>query len=215
MQLGTIILAGMCGVVGLVAGRASAPAPPIVVASAPPPPPRAAPVIAALGVAAPDPEPAADDTGANEHDDSDGTDVAAVLATLNEQAAALPTKQAVLGRVTGWHDHEPAIAATVVATGPNLEGERVVITDEHGDYQIIGLPPGYYTITIYYLDNTFVRADIASREIESTHLDIALSAPPPPEDYIPPVVEPEQDVTIVDGVGITFSGSVALDDGFM
>jgi hypothetical protein len=173
----------------------------------------------------PDPAPIVED---NEHDDgdADGTDVAAVLATLNERAAARPTKQAVLGRITDGHG-EPAVAATVVATSPNLEGERVVLTDEHGDYEVFALPPGFYTITIYYLDNTFVRTDVASREIEATHFDIALSEPAPHEDSVPPVVEPEQGMTIINGeppfdlddvetsTGITFSGTVALENGLV
>jgi Carboxypeptidase regulatory-like domain len=213
MQLGTIVLAGVCGVVGLVAGRASAPTGPIIIAAAPPP---VAPVI----VVAPIPV-VGDPERADEIDDGDGTDVAEVLATLNERASATPTPAGeVLGRITDWHD-EPAVGCTVVAVSPNLAGEQVVITDEHGDYDITKLPPGYYSLTMYYNDNTFVRTDIALREIEPTHFDIALSSPSTREHYSPPAVEPEQEIVIISGVAptdldtdITFSGSVALENGF-
>jgi Carboxypeptidase regulatory-like domain len=218
MQLGTIVLAGVCGVVGLVAGRASAPTGPIIIAAAPPP---VAPVI----VVAPTPAVEDPERADNETDDGDGTDVAEVLATLNEQATATPTPAGeVLGRITDWHD-EPAVGCTVVAMSPNLVGEQVVITDEHGDYDITKLPPGYYSLTMYYNDNTFVRTDIAMREIEPTHFDVALS-PPPRDDYRPPEPE-EQEIVIISGVAptdlddvqaistaITFSGSVALENGF-
>jgi hypothetical protein len=223
MQLGTLILAGVCGAVGLVAGRASAPTAPIVITATPL---RVAPVIVVAPtpeVVTPDGEPAA-----NENDDADGTDVAAVLATLNEQAAAATKpKGVVLGRVTDSHD-ESAVGCTVVAVSPSLVGEQVVITDEHGDYEITGLPPGYYSLTMYYNDNTYVRSDIALREVEPTHFDTVLTSPSPREEFVPPVVDPEGIETIT-GVApapptgpndvITISGSVALEnrlvDGFM
>jgi Carboxypeptidase regulatory-like domain len=200
MQLGTIILAGVCGVVGLVAGRASAPPRPIIIAAAPP---AVAPVIVVaptrvVGDPEPDPEPAD-----NKLDDGDGTDVAAVLATLNEQATAPPTPAGeVRGRITDWHD-EPAVGCTVVAVSPNLVGEQVVITDEHGDYDITKLPPGYYELTMYYDDHMFTRTDIALREIEATHLDVALNRPPSRD------LAPQIEDIVVDGV--TFSG---LENGF-
>ena len=52
--------------------------------------------------------------------------------------------------------NETAVGATVVATSPALQGEQVVITDENGQYFITSLPPGMYTLTVYYNDSTFV-----------------------------------------------------------
>ncbi len=55
---------------------------------------------------------------------------------------------------------EPAAGATVVATSPALQGEQVVITDETGQYFITSLPPGIYTLTVYYNDATFSRGNV-------------------------------------------------------
>ncbi len=55
---------------------------------------------------------------------------------------------------------EAAIGATVVATSPALQGEQVVITDENGAYFITSLPPGVYTLTVYYNDATFSRGNV-------------------------------------------------------
>jgi hypothetical protein len=53
------------------------------------------------------------------------------------------------GTLTDAHG-EPAIGATVVATGRALVGEQVAISDESGAYQIGALPPGRYELTVYY-----------------------------------------------------------------
>jgi outer membrane receptor protein involved in Fe transport len=55
---------------------------------------------------------------------------------------------------------EVAVGATVVATSPSLVGEQVVITDENGAYFITSLPPGVYTLTIYYNDKPFSRGNV-------------------------------------------------------
>jgi hypothetical protein len=54
----------------------------------------------------------------------------------------------------------PAVGATVVATSPALQGEQVVITDENGQYFVSALPPGVYTLTVYYNDQTFSRGNV-------------------------------------------------------
>jgi hypothetical protein len=198
MQVGTLVIAGMCGMVGLVAGRASAPAAPIVIASAP----RVAPTV----LVAPTPVVAhevADDVVADVEpadDEGDGTDLAAVLANLHDQAASRPDRLAVLGRVTDPFD-QPVPGCTVIVAGPNLESTQTAITDEHGNYRIVGVPAGYYTVTFYFADQTIERTDVASREIEATQLDLLLDPnahPPPP----PPIYyEPEQEGFTVDYEG--------------
>jgi len=55
---------------------------------------------------------------------------------------------------------EAAVGATVVATSPALVGEQVVITDETGQYFITSLPPGIYTLTIYYNNQPFSRPNV-------------------------------------------------------
>ncbi|HWU91095.1 MAG TPA: carboxypeptidase regulatory-like domain-containing protein [Kofleriaceae bacterium] len=54
----------------------------------------------------------------------------------------------------------PAAGATVVATSPALVGEQIVLTDENGQYFISALPPGVYTLTIYYINTPFSRGNV-------------------------------------------------------
>ncbi len=53
-----------------------------------------------------------------------------------------------------------APGATVVATSPALVGEQVVLTDDNGLYYITSLPPGVYTLTVYYENKTFSRSNV-------------------------------------------------------
>jgi hypothetical protein len=175
MQIRALVIAGMFGMVGLVAGRASAPAAPIVLAA----PPRVAPTV----VVAPTPvvahEVVAADVVANDEptdasdDDGGGTDLAAVLANLHDQAASRPDRLAVLGQVTDLTG-QPMAGCTVIVTGPNVDHAQTAITDEHGNYRVVDLPAGYYTVTFYYSDETIERTQIASREIEATQLDLSM-----------------------------------------
>src|SRR5437870_9562292 len=51
------------------------------------------------------------------------------------------------GTVTG-PDGNPLPGVTVTVKSPALMGERVAVTTTTGDYNIPGLPPGDYTISI-------------------------------------------------------------------
>jgi len=64
------------------------------------------------------------------------------------------------GQIRDKAENGPAVGATVVATSPALQGEQVVITDETGQYFITSLPPGVYTLTVYYNDQTFSRGNV-------------------------------------------------------
>jgi hypothetical protein len=64
---------------------------------------------------------------------------------------------------------EAAIGATVVAIGPAIQGEQVVITDEHGRWGL-DVPPGTYTLTIYYNNTPFSRSGVVVRKGKSTQL---------------------------------------------
>ncbi|HEY0477674.1 MAG TPA: TonB-dependent receptor [Kofleriaceae bacterium] len=64
------------------------------------------------------------------------------------------------GVVKDKASNEASIGATVVATSPALQGEQVVIADENGAYYITSLPPGSYTLTVYYNDATFSRSNV-------------------------------------------------------
>src|SRR5262245_5040871 len=75
-------------------------------------------------------------------------------------AQASSTAGALRGVLKDKATGDAAVGATVVATSPALVGEQVVITDENGAYFITSLPPGVYTLTIYYNDKPFSRGNV-------------------------------------------------------
>src|ERR1051325_8685900 len=70
------------------------------------------------------------------------------------------TTGAVRGVVKDKTSGEAGVGATVVATSPALQGEQVVIADETGGYYITNLPPGVYTLTVYYNNTTYARSNV-------------------------------------------------------
>jgi hypothetical protein len=78
--------------------------------------------------------------------------------TARAQGSA--TVGSLRGQIRDKAGGDAAVGATVVATSPALQGEQVVITDEGGQYFITSLPPGVYTLTVYYNDATFSRGNV-------------------------------------------------------
>jgi hypothetical protein len=81
---------------------------------------------------------------------------------VSEQTASAQgaTNGSLRGTIKDKNGGDAAVGATVVATSPALQGEQVVITDENGQYFITSLPPGVYTLTVYYNDATFSRGNV-------------------------------------------------------
>jgi hypothetical protein len=75
--------------------------------------------------------------------------------------AQTSTTGAVRGRIVDKQSKDPVVGATVVVTGPALQGQQAQITDDAGSYEITNLPPGTYLITVYYADVTFSRPGVA------------------------------------------------------
>jgi outer membrane receptor protein involved in Fe transport len=75
-------------------------------------------------------------------------------------AQASSTVGSLRGIIRDKATGENAAGATVVATSPALVGEQVVITDESGAYFLTSLPPGVYTLTIYFNDKPFSRGNV-------------------------------------------------------
>ena len=73
------------------------------------------------------------------------------------------TTGSVRGRVLDKANKEPIIGATVVATGPKLQGTQAEITGEDGSYRIGNLPPGTYQLTVYYSDAQYSRPNVLIR----------------------------------------------------
>src|SRR5689334_16572821 len=75
-------------------------------------------------------------------------------------AAQTSTSGAVRGRILDKKTKDPVFGATVVATGPALQGQQAEITDDSGGFTITNLPPGVYVLTVYYNDVTFSRPNV-------------------------------------------------------
>src|SRR4029453_2756975 len=67
---------------------------------------------------------------------------------------------AVRGLVKDSGNGETVIGATVVASGPALQGTQATITDESGQYFIANLPPGLSQVVIYYAAAQFSRTNV-------------------------------------------------------
>src|SRR5262245_41090518 len=68
------------------------------------------------------------------------------LLLIAPRADAQSTTGTIRGHVSGTRGLAvPGV--TIVARSPQLQGERVVVTSEHGDYLLSVLPAGAYTIS--------------------------------------------------------------------
>jgi len=121
------------------------------------------------------------------------------------------TVGAVRGVLKDKATGEPAVAATVVATSPALVGEQVVITDDTGQYFINSLPPGLYTLTIYYLNQPFSRGNVliqvGKESVVNVTVDSAAATGKPKGE----VIEISGSVPIIDQ-GSTKTGLTLTDD---
>jgi hypothetical protein len=70
------------------------------------------------------------------------------------------TVGSVRGSVKDKATGEAAIGATVIATSAALQGQQVAITEDGGAYFITNLPPGVYTLTVYYVDAKIARDNV-------------------------------------------------------
>ena len=110
-------------------------------------------------------EEVADLDGAEAGSSSDGAGIAfsggAADKTAGSAAASgtVANGGTIAGQVTD-KTAEPLAGVTVIATSPALAQTQTAITDEHGMYQINGLPSGDYLVTFYYGDATLERSGI-------------------------------------------------------
>jgi len=93
------------------------------------------------------------------------TRVLAVAALfITARAAAQPT--ITVGSLRGAvidQASEPVVGAVVVATSPSLQGTQSELTDTSGHYFLAALPPGTYTLAIYFGKHETIRAGILVR----------------------------------------------------
>jgi outer membrane receptor protein involved in Fe transport len=86
--------------------------------------------------------------------------VAGLLLAGGTAQAQDSTTGAVRGQVKDQANGEAVIGATVVASGPAMQGTQATITDETGQYSISNLPPGTYEVVVYYADARFSRTNV-------------------------------------------------------
>src|SRR5688572_27508485 len=86
--------------------------------------------------------------------------VAGLLMAVGTAHAQDSTTGAVRGLVKDQASAEAVIGATVVASGPAMQGTQATITDEGGQYFIANLPPGVYQVVVYYADAQFSRTNV-------------------------------------------------------
>jgi hypothetical protein len=83
-----------------------------------------------------------------------------LLAAGGVASAQTSTTGAVRGLVKDQASGETVIGATVVASGPALQGTQATITDDSGQYFVANLPPGIYQVVVYYADAQFSRTNV-------------------------------------------------------
>lgn len=76
--------------------------------------------------------------------------VAAVLLLLLGVSAGAFAQGTITGALTGTvtSGGAPLPGATITVSSPNLQGTRTTYSDENGNYNLVGLPPGDYTVRI-------------------------------------------------------------------
>lgn len=79
----------------------------------------------------------------------------------SDAAAQSSTTGAVRGIIRDKGDgNAPVAGAPVAATSPALQGSQLVITDDDGGFFIDSLPPGMYTLTVYWNNAEFTRGNV-------------------------------------------------------
>jgi len=86
--------------------------------------------------------------------------VGGTIQLTDAYAQSSATVGSVRGVIRDKSTGDSALGATVVATSPALVGEQVVLTEADGTYFMTALPPGLYTLTIYYENKTFSRGNV-------------------------------------------------------
>ena len=92
----------------------------------------------------------------------------------NAAYADATTTGSLRGIVKDKGSGDPTVGATVVATSAALQGEQVVIADDGGGYYLTSLPPGIYTLTVYYNDTTYSRSNVLVQVGKEAVVNIAV-----------------------------------------
>ncbi|MFO7562942.1 MAG: TonB-dependent receptor [Enhygromyxa sp.] len=89
-------------------------------------------------------------------------------------AEAGPNDAVLTGVIRHPETRDPIEGAVVIVTGPALQGERTMTTDETGLYRIPDLPPGLYDVTVMHPDAGTRRRQIQLRAAQTARIDFIL-----------------------------------------
>ena len=98
-----------------------------------------------------------------------------LCALLLSTGAAGADNSTLIGTVIDGESQRPLADVMVVVSSPELDGERVVVTDARGSYSIPRLPAGRYTLRFEkdrYKQST--RADLQLRPKRTIRYDVKL-----------------------------------------
>ncbi|HEY1549224.1 MAG TPA: carboxypeptidase regulatory-like domain-containing protein [Kofleriaceae bacterium] len=112
-------------------------------------------------------------TGGDDLGTLDSSEVAASGVAAAENTTGTAAGTGVRGVLREKRTNELMVGATVVANGPAMQGEKVAITDDSGTFSMPDVPPGTYTLTIYYNDSTYSRGNVVVQAGHSTTENIA------------------------------------------
>jgi hypothetical protein len=103
----------------------------------------------------------------------DSSEVASSASAKADATAPGAPGTGIRGVLREKKTNELMIGATVVASSPALQGEQVVITDDNGAFSIPNVPPGTYTLSIYYNDATYSRGNVIVQNGHATTENVA------------------------------------------
>jgi len=123
-----------------------------------------------------------------------------------------PTRAALTGIVRDFETGDALAGVTVIAASPTIDGSQAVITDENGAY-LLDLPPGTYTATFYYFDQTREETDLVLAPGKAIRMANTISSGPEvlPPPGPPPL--PDSDYVNIPVPGRTFEAVLGAAAG--
>ncbi|WP_317987912.1 TonB-dependent receptor [Hyalangium gracile] len=98
-----------------------------------------------------------------------------LVAMLLGSGALAQGNSVIIGTVVSAESKQPIADAVITATAPQLQGERVVVTDAAGAYRISQLPPGQYTLRVEAAEfKPFARSEVALRIDRTIRVNVEL-----------------------------------------
>jgi hypothetical protein len=147
---------------------------------------------------------------------------------LDDLVARLDGAGAIWGEVRDVESGEPLAGVTITVSSPALAGAQTAISDEHGRYTIISLPPGEYVVNTYYLEVAVEDTGVTVAANTATELpqilEVANAVRQPitiSEDYVRTIPIPRTFESVLgeaegtEDLGISLSGGTSIDNVYI